>query len=97
MSSLEVLLNKRVACESSVDYTNTESINNMTQSVYTLKELSGQLEIVIKSTLQMAFPNATISYFLFQYNLSNLFPMVASHFNSPVSYKVVILGRSIWF
>lgn len=86
LSTLELLLNKRVVCESSVDYTRAESVEAMKSSLNTLMELSKQVEKGIKSSLKLAFPNSTISYFLFQYNLANLFPRVAIHFNSPVIY-----------
>lgn len=86
LSYLELLLNKRVVCESNVDYTRPESINSMTASLHTLKELIGQAEEGIKLILKTTFPNATISYFLFQYNLANMFPRVATHFGSPVYF-----------
>jgi hypothetical protein len=87
LSHLELLLNKRVACESSVDYTRSDSVDAMTASLNTLKDLSGRAEEELKLLLKRAFPNSSISYFLFQHNLANMFPRVATHFNSPVSYR----------
>ena len=69
-----------------VDFTNAESVDNMNKSLSTLKDLTNQQVEIIISSLKISFPDCTISYFLFQYNLANLFPKCASHFNSPVSF-----------
>ena len=91
LSLLEVLLTKRSRLESGVDLTNEDSQDALALA---LDALQGDIDRCVRATesfIKLVFPNSNTSvcsctnfeYFLFQHDLSNLFPLSSKIFGAP--------------